>query len=89
MKASLYLQARRQGVRGGSSEHPVQPSKDFKQRLAIHFKYPTVKSFVSGSLVSLPLRISALQTSLIVASTALSMHGGPAGECGTHARINW
>ena len=41
-------------------------------------------SVVSGSLASLPLRINAVQTSLIVASIAF-VHGGPAGECGMRA----
>ena len=53
------------------------------QHLAIHFKYPT---FVSGSLASLPLRISAVQKSLIVASTAF-VHGGSVVESEMRAYI--
>ena len=57
------------------------------QHLAIHFKYPT---FVSGSLASLPLRISAVQKSLIVASTAF-VHAGSVveSESGNIAEVKW
>ena len=38
-----------------------------------------ILSFVGGLLASLPLRISVVETSLIVTSTAF-VRGGPAGE---------
>ena len=60
---------------------PVFTFKRFYTSFSYTFKYPTV---VNGSLASLALRISAVKTSLIVASTAF-VHGGPASEVGKRA----
>ena len=47
------------GVRGGSLEPPFWPPKDFIDTAIVHFKYPT------GPLVSLLLRITAVQARLV------------------------
>ena len=49
------------------------------KKLSSYSLYYFILSFVGSSLALLPLRISVVETSLIVASTAF-VHGGPAGE---------
>ena len=54
------------GVRGGSLEPPFWPPKDFIYTAIVHFKCPT------GPLVSLLLRITAVQARLVAAMRVCS-----------------
>ena len=64
----------RGGVRGGSLEPPFSPPKDlysYTSKLYILNILP----FKSGTLVSLLLRITAVQTSLVAATECEFVHG--------------
>ena len=70
--ASISRPVGRGGSRGFKRTPLLKAPKDFIQCLL------SILPFVSGSLASLPLRISTVQTCFIVASTAF-VHGEPAG----------
>ena len=71
------IQPRRQGgIWGSSSEPPFWPPKDFMYTAKLHIL--SILPFESGPLVSLLLRITAVQTSLVAATVCEFVHGGPA-----------
>ena len=61
-----HVQARRQGGFEGFARTPFWPPKDSIYTAMVHFKCPT------GSLVSLLLRITAVQGSLVAATRVCS-----------------